>query len=1610
MRDKCLLYRIFLLLFFVGMMPAMSSSQVFKHYEGIANKQGDYEVIDASKGCMRQKTHECHYYVPVKEGGSVSLNLPIEDFASNGSPLEPRGFFRWYNYDTDCKSEHLQPFNPSASLLREIMDDDNRCKGLVAYSVSPNATRNKVGVYYVCPSDANWKGEVIACDVSRYVDGMENKKFSHEPTLSMRYIFHVIPARQRADAITEALRLGLKSKANDLTFEDNKEISVGLKSPSSTMNIRLNANELDLYYFHPLANPDTHHVFCNDEKYQIQPSDLTDTTLVQPTQIRWRIYDSTKSKYCWYTKPASKPESRFMEISLDLLNGGKFNGWHKLNGAALTSAAEKPTFNYGDKVYVVAMAMNGNYACPIANYTITFYNHYPITFEQLHNDSHNTRMLDYLNEHYRSVATVSFDDDDDEMTLEKPTNPNDNQDRLPSRWSKRSYGFVYRDLIDKTSAGRNKWEDPKHSPIHGEYGLYKSANLSGVSGSGDTFANQYLWYQGATFYDRTYQQTNGSQYGHFLYIDAADESRQIAEVDFKANLCVGSQVVFSSAIADMTSNNIKPEVMFKLYGVHYDENNQETDRKLLHSFSTGYLQGNVDQPYSPCQWYQCYGKMVLQKESGVSNYEDFKIVVDNLCKGTKGADYAFDDLRVYTQASKVNVLQSSPICPDVDTEKNPLAPTTVRLKIRALQETMTALDSHAQERKVYFRFVNADGSPTTDVNYGTQAEPNRQWGYATIYNNVDESRKVDGEPMYEKVNDEWNVVLANRYFGLQSNKTYYLSLAIDDETIKDKNLLSWGKPSDVCSLYSEEFQMVQQKVVVNDTNGNIATSVTIPCDEHATPEYDINAQLQTVDQNNGGSINLSGVLFDWYVDRDTVPLVKSSNSFQNIPLSVGEHTIRVMPCSNSTIIQQGGVAYEICLDEMSFKLRVVKNGPRLDFGASGVVYPQNYTPTVRLGLPQVKLLAAQYQAGKGGYLSIPVSGKNFIADNSTQLDFVEDAGKNSKADAKYTDIMYLSDTNDPAYQERLGSSLHLAQTQQAYIDRNSNQLSVRFFSGDATDGKAVQLHEGYWYEGMLIFRENGSKGTTVLCAGEAYVRFEVVPEFLSWNPTASNNMSAAWNNDQNWRRSSGKELYRSSAAYTDDEAALGYVPMKFTKVTIPNLSGLYYPSLAYIAYRKSNGIATKLSNAKGDAATENIQYALMAKWDALAADHGLTADGNLGCEPFYGNTCDEIYFKPGGELLGQSYLIYNKVWTEKEMEPNTWYVLTSPLKDTYAGDMFVPAVGGRQETEAFQPISYSENDNSRIQSPVYQRSWDSQGSEQSSLEGTYDAYDFSGTGIDFDKQTLYQVSSHWSHVYNQLDKAYAPMEGFALKMGDKYTVSDASQQMLLRLPKADTHYSYYDASQTDSGNGVDVDKQEAYRFVVPTEVSEDALGSMSYPLVRLSDDNEYYLVGNPYMATLSMYKFLKANPQLASIFYTYEDGEIRFYDSIDMSLGTYDSKNDVTIAPMQAFFVRVADGQQLQQLSFTSSMTIDREVLGTRNMKQEARYVLTPNRSATGIDQVEVMPLSGKVRVFAVDGRLVYQNPSASAEEAMHHLSEGCYIIQVTAPGGECHSVKISVK
>ncbi|MDY3968510.1 MAG: hypothetical protein SO028_09060, partial [Prevotella sp.] len=157
----------------------------------------------------------------------------------------------------------------------------------------------------------------------------------------------------------------------------------------------------------------------------------------------------------------------------------------------------------------------------------------------------------------------------------------------------------------------------------------------------------------------------------------------------QANLCTGSQLVFSGAVAEYTAANAAaPQVMFRLYGIHKDADGNVTDQKLIQSFISGDFSTNT-KTHQYGKWYQIFSKQVLQKSTGVSNYSTFRIVLDNMCQSTGGADYCIDDLCLYTQTTKLDVLQNKPLCPNETGYET--APEDITLKLRGIYETFQAM-------------------------------------------------------------------------------------------------------------------------------------------------------------------------------------------------------------------------------------------------------------------------------------------------------------------------------------------------------------------------------------------------------------------------------------------------------------------------------------------------------------------------------------------------------------------------------------------------------------------------------------------------------------------------------------------------------------------------------------------------------------------------------------------------------------------------------------------------------------------------------------------------------------------------------------------------------
>lgn len=1728
-------------LLFASQAPA----QTFAHYQGASGKPL------ASNGMQQVAEYNYNIYVtstaaPNMEAYNGSnfllFKLPLQNYlASNrnnydtgGSDLEPQGYFRWYNYRTDLNDDaHLAPYDfwMTQAALRNInyastagTDKAGKSAGWFGWNlgnfgapsvqnpfktIGRGADLVRVGCWYKLTTDcdnADWEGSDIACDVSRYQDYNDLEAytpgtFTHEPTLSIRYIFHVRSAYTLANALRDAL---IKEDAENLTYEDHKITVFGLLNTSSYFTVRSDMSDATYYFFYPMSNADTKHVYAKDSKYKIAASDFTSTTLIHATKLIFRVYTSDRTKYTDLAANVSGKTNMF-NVSLANINSTS-NTWYDLDHNVVDKPAD---LKIGDNAYVVYYAADasGN-KCPVGNVKVQFRSFYPKSDEQLVNAP--DRQTSYMEAHYnQSMAPISFDQQLTTQTLDQPTDDKLNMTSVPRDFTSVSYGFVYQNLISKSWGGimggngdGSIWKNPQHSPQHGEYGFYKSAQYktastlstsSQVSLAAQSISNLnkqlrqqgkgYVWFTSpdATLFDRTHHD-DPTKYGSFLYVDASDESRQIDQEDFQASLCSGSQIVVSAWVASYTSttNPEQPQVVFVLYGL------KDGKAHRLLNIASGNFEGNIEgysHANSQGTWYQVYGRAVLPANSNVEQYSNFRITIDNYCKGTNGADYAIDDIRVYQRSSKINVVQNKPLCPDETSDSN--VDQTITLKLKGNYESLK--DYAGSNTSLFYRFYNVtDDQPVTGTDvYGSGLD---NYGKASVPASYDATATLsDGTtPQFETENDGTvSLVLASKHFALSSDKQYYVQIALPSDADATQPG-SWGTAAQSCTAYSNNFQMTQENFVLNDLTGSMTTNVAVSCTANEVTDYSIQGRVRTTNPEDGGAVTLSQVPFDWYIGtkdelngvsglfeaidhfRQVYPtatdynqttgdiytdadktvlqqnvynatsnpkgklLLLTSTTLTGYPLAVGTYTVSALPTVSELTIN--GYTYHLCEDAvLQFKVRVSKQGVQLNLGRSGVPYPSSSSiRNIRVGLPQLRTIQQDASAS----LRIPITSREVDGQTSTTSNLMFVDGTNiSQGNVN----IIMSNTNDPSMQSQSGSLVFATadQPNSLYnLEAADSTVNIRL-----ADGIIDKIHEGYWYELQLQYVVTNSTDVAVVnCPGETFFRLKIVPEYVTWNPTAENGTNSNWNNDLNWRRSTAEELYDASykdygttasytGAATDNTVSRrdgSYAPMYFTKVTVPSLTAGLYPALGYVEYNNV-GQAIRLTNVKND-----VPYSVDG--DETDMSHELEAypigDGSYYCQNYRGNVCDELYLKAGAELRSQQFLIYNKAWTELELPVGKWYSVASPLKDTYAGDYYAPAATGRQETQAFTAISWSNSDNNRVTYPFYQRAWgDKTVTEQDGVTG-FSAWDNPTAMVPTDG-TITSKANGWSHVYNTADVVYGSSDenanyAFSLRVGDAYMPAGSlrTTKTLVRLPKEDTAYSYQmvNSDGTTSLTMTTLTRTDNGKLRVNTDKSETAEGAITVtPDPVRPSDNHYYLIANPYTSSISVATFLADNSSAV------EEAHLWVLRGDTLIQLPSENANQVSteynvVRPQESFFVKMSvpnalvfnQGQQVDAALRTSTAE-------AANAKPMFVTYFYDSGSLTGISDVLAAddgelkvwnPSSGQLAiaytgsdaltslsVYTLDGRL-WQVLRPAAGVQYVQLPAGVYLVKATTKKG----------
>lgn len=1515
---------------------------------------------------IRQGVHTVEYdiYVDPTTSTAIPLKLPFQNYYGAGNNLEPTAYIRWYDWTTDVNHNRLVK---DGSYLEDMQEQNNGSTVSRGFFMLNNSvggiqpTQSLVGVSFN-PSGLS-EQVTIACDVSKYYDGIyegslddtrdgfSGKKrpyLMHEPTLSTRYIFNIHPATVIADAI-QAGQDKLEAGGADMfqLAEDNGRVSVAMKDASTSFSIRAALSELDYYYIY------------------------NGSSLMSCDKIAWYAYleDETgiyrnDTQLAFNMTTETQRISRFYVSALD----GTYS--HITSGTTKSVSPQA-----GQRYHIVGYIGNNTRMAPVVHYEVNLIDApaYPVSELPLE------RTEAYLREHMTLQATVDFDGLSGTTLSSSIASQSDNHSTEPLPWHEAQYGFCYPDV-------RRIWANSGNdymgiSPLHGDYMLLRSMNGAGVASSG----YDYHWWAGSELYDYTYSYGLGldgrgaaGQYGSFLYVDASDESRTIAKMNFQATLCAGSELCFTGVIANMTGGQVQPQVMSTVYAVKLDGT-----RTRVVSFHSSNLETTAVGSYTTGVWYQVYGRIAIPSDVPLANVDHYEVDIDNYAPGTEGADYAVDQLQFYTSNAKLKVKQSGVNCGETEVPLN--------LYVEAEQvESMAG-------KNIYWRICDADGNPLPAAMKLYDTEGTLSYGTTTVPDTkpspvpAEAELGYPGSGYFTGTDGRLYFSLANQGFALEDGKDYYISVYNLYESGAPTDEALWGNPTNECSVFSPVFIPKMMYLTMENNNNEAVTTVNGSCaDQTAAVSLKVVLNMPDDDEISGFK-RYDGVHFDYFLgtidefttysltnssvllsdalqhyrgksgsggtaDYQTATTVatdyatanadyaavinqaisegklflSASSTFNHIIKGNADHKAYIAALPIEDAVNNGKQDFHICSPlEFVFTVDASGNAPTLVLGFEDVVGYPDAVRVVRVGKEQLNNM----QRADGFVLHIPVH------------TFKRNDGATAK-DGTLTiqgdlELLKYQGGTDQTTDSRVTDNVPSVATFEATAVNSSNMYIALNFHGEGVTKPT--FYEGFAYR--MFFQVKDESDATA-CEGNVEFLLKVVPEFVTWTGGINTN----WNNDANWKRSTRTELYKgdkgsatntASAAHTEGyenngEGTLNvvsttpatYVPMKFTYVTLPG--GMRAPSLANLAYDGTTNVYGDM----GTGATANIQYDLMVRYtEKTCQDHNV-AGSVYDCEKFYGNWAKELYLKPAAELLNQQWLTYEKVWVEKELQSNTWTLMSTPLQNTYAGDMYVPVTddattNGRQISEAFQPINFSTTANaagfkySRTLYPIYQKGWTQEGVYVYTKTNDVRAEKYSANI----PGSVNTVLNQWSHVYNDVQVPYSTWTAFAIRPHKK-TIQSA--QTLIRLPKADTSYDYYQWDNTSPADGKlthTVDKTTTGKLLTDgtPDISGVTYGTVYGTLARTAGDGtfnaavsniqsspaNYQLVGNPYLCSIDMAKFVSENSaNLENTgYWTYTNNN------------TGSPLTNGYVGPMQSFFVKVKDGTS--KVVFTPSMMVD---------------------------------------------------------------------------------------
>lgn len=614
------------------------------------NEKTEPKKLKATEGGKTVEIQNAHTLVDtlyIKKGKTVQLTIP--DWLN--SNVSNRTYQRWYDYETGGTfatgntgdNDVVDWLVPASSISGGPGIATMGYRFANGYVGQPMTSAPLYSMNFTYPNDASAKDHYeVACDVSsyndytaEYSDDSKNSKFlngteAYEPTLSHRFIFHIVAVGENDD---------------DMPPVDVKNITMpAMRIPNNTQEMVALSR--------------------NAEGYTI-PSNTADDNITLTATI----------------------EKNTAGISLLSGNNDTRTDEVTLSGEDRIIFFKYPTVNTDKTESVpdgsVASIVVKNGTKEVARFNLTFYDDDRLlTQSQVKQLNDNTvsgtptwkdlayRTPQSLKANYELLTELNFDY---ETEVETAVGNQPGYYPLPLLWSSSTYGF-FDGSVNKgefmSSDGDNKFPEWGYYAVTNKYMESASdAWNSGIIPPTDNSPERY--------------NSSGGEYGeggpsiYHLYADVSDRPGVIARLPFDRQLCAGTQLLVTAWVKSGRSRETKQNAgaMFTVMGVDTDGDGNKTYTPI-YRYSTGQIpttninDAMVNLPgfdaskvenKNSNEWMQAYFSFTNRTDR---DFESYALQIDNNSASTDGGDIYIDDIRVYIATVNPTVKQLDAPCRD----------------------------------------------------------------------------------------------------------------------------------------------------------------------------------------------------------------------------------------------------------------------------------------------------------------------------------------------------------------------------------------------------------------------------------------------------------------------------------------------------------------------------------------------------------------------------------------------------------------------------------------------------------------------------------------------------------------------------------------------------------------------------------------------------------------------------------------------------------------------------------------------------------------------------------------------------------------------------------